>query len=203
MSPLSSSNAFGASLHAGAVQHDPALAQIIGEEDPEKERERKLYPSRIILTSARMTFSLSYATSCSYDRIAYPGQTGIHPVPLNWAGRTAAERGPVVCSRQPASIKLRNAIGAHSGSYSIYRALAVAMGTLDAAHRPSYKDTEPPSSVRIDPNPGWANVVSFDPWGHLIPQVFAKELDAGVDIRPSIAVTKARSGTGRLKLLTL
>ncbi|KZV93857.1 hypothetical protein EXIGLDRAFT_835444 [Exidia glandulosa HHB12029] len=169
LSPLSSS---GNAFHAAAPHADSALAQLIGEDDAAKERERKLYPSRVILTT-------------------YPGQTGIHPVPLNWLAATAAERGPVVCSRQLASIKLRNAIGAHSGSYSIYRALAVAMGTLDAAHRPSFKDTEPPSSIQINPCPGWAKVMSFDPWGHLVPQVFAKEMEAGLDIRPSIAITKA------------
>ncbi|EJD45665.1 cyclohydrolase [Auricularia subglabra TFB-10046 SS5] len=170
-SPLSvGASAFG--LGAGAPKHDAALAQVLGEDDSRKERERKLYPSRVILTT-------------------YPGQTGIHPLPLNWTGPTAAERGPVVCSRQASSIKLRNAIGAHSGSYSIYRALAVAMGTLDPTHRPSFKDTEPPASIQIKPNPAWSKVVSFDPWGHLVPQVFAKELEAGVDVRPSIAVTKA------------
>jgi GTP cyclohydrolase II len=34
--------------------------------------------------------------------------------------------------------------------------------------------------------------VSFDPWGHLVPTVFNSEIkDKGLDIRPSIAVTKA------------
>ncbi|KAH7101276.1 cyclohydrolase [Auriculariales sp. MPI-PUGE-AT-0066] len=163
----------GTSIGSVLSQPDPALAQVTGsEEDAAKDRERKLYPSRVILTT-------------------YPGQTGIHPVPLKWGAPTAAERGPVLCSRQPNSIKVRNAIGAHSGSYSIYRALAVAMGTLDPAHRPSFKDTEPPSSIKIEPLPSWDRIVSFDPWGHLVPQAFAKELESGLDIRPSIAVTKA------------
>jgi hypothetical protein len=34
--------------------------------------------------------------------------------------------------------------------------------------------------------------VSFDPWGHLVPQVYKRELgELGLDVRPSIAVTKA------------
>lgn len=65
--------------------------------------------------------------------IAYPDQSGIKTTPLQWGGADAATRGPVVCSRLPSSIKLRNAIGAHSGSYSIYKALAVAMGVCRAA----------------------------------------------------------------------
>ena len=35
-------------------------------------------------------------------------------------------------------------------------------------------------------------IVSLDPWGHLAAEAFATEIAAGVDIRPTIAVTKAR-----------
>ena len=34
----------------------------------------------------------------------------------------------------------RNAIGAHSGSYSIYKALAVASGVLDPDYRPKVSE---------------------------------------------------------------
>jgi hypothetical protein len=66
------------------------------------------------------------------------------------------------------------------------------MGTLDPAHKPDYSNTQPP--VDIPFNPAWADpkkIVSFDPFGHLVPLVYQKELDAGLDVRPSIAVTKA------------
>lgn len=67
------------------------------------------------------------------------------------------------------------------------------MGTLNPSHKPDYSKTEPP--VPIPPQPSWYDpmkIVSFDPWGHLVPQVFKKEIDElGLDIRPSIAVTKA------------
>jgi hypothetical protein len=67
------------------------------------------------------------------------------------------------------------------------------MGTLNPTHKPDYSKTEPP--VPIPPQPSWYDpkkIVSFDPWGHLVPQVFKKEVDGlGLDIRPSIAVTKA------------
>lgn len=67
------------------------------------------------------------------------------------------------------------------------------MGTLSPTHKPDYSQTEPP--VPIPPQPSWSDptkIVSFDPWGHLAPQVFKKEIDElGLDIRPSISVTKA------------
>ncbi|KAJ8469267.1 hypothetical protein ONZ45_g16945 [Pleurotus djamor] len=139
----------------------------------DKEREKLLYPGRVHLTT-------------------YPDQHGNTPYPLQWGAATASERGPVICSRLPSSLKHRNAIGAHSGSYSIYRALAIAMGTLSPTHRPDFSLTEPP--VDIPYQPAWSDptkIVSFDPYGHLIQQKFAKELEDKLDIRPSIAVTKA------------
>lgn len=111
---------------------------------------------------------------------------------MQWGAQDPKTRGPVVPSRLPPSIKLRNAIGAHSGSYSIYRALSIALGNLNPTHKPSYVNTEPP--VSIPPQPAWFDprqIVSFDPWGHLVPQIWAEQIEAGLDIRPSIAVTKA------------
>lgn len=112
---------------------------------------------------------------------------------MKWGAAEPETRGPVICSRLPSSIKHRNAIGAHSGSYSIYRALSIAMGSLSPTHKPDYSKTEPP--VLIPPQPAWSDIskiVSFDPWGHLVPTVFRKEIeDLGLDVRPSIAVTKA------------
>ena len=67
------------------------------------------------------------------------------------------------------------------------------MGSLSPTHKPDYSLTEPP--VEIPPNKAWfdiSKIVSFDPWGHLVPQVFKKEIEElGLDVRPSIAVTKA------------
>ena len=111
---------------------------------------------------------------------------------MNWGASDPTVRGAVVCSRLPASIKRRNALGAHSGSYSIYRALSTAMGSLSPSHKPDYTMTEPP--VDIPFNPTWADpskIVSLDPWGHLVPQVYKNEIDGGLDVRPSIAVTRA------------
>ncbi|GAA5863486.1 hypothetical protein JCM8547_007259 [Rhodosporidiobolus lusitaniae] len=122
----------------------------------------------------------------------YPGQVGINPIPLEWGAKSSEERGPVVASRQPKSLKIRNAIGAYSGSYSIYRALAAASGLVDPNHRPDYTNTEPP--VDIPHNPSWDDkhkIVALDPYGHLVPQVYKSYLDAGVDARPTISVTRA------------
>ncbi|EJT98775.1 hypothetical protein DACRYDRAFT_90842 [Dacryopinax primogenitus] len=132
-----------------------------------------LYPHRVIITT-------------------YPDQTGIKPLPLTWGAPTALQRGPVLCSRLPNNIKLRNSIGAHSGSYATYRALAIALRTLSPTHIPDYSLTQPP--VDIPPQPAWSEkgkIVSLDPWGHLAPQVFSELINSGLDIRPSIAVTKA------------
>lgn len=52
-------------------------------------------------------------------RTAYPGQVGVTPLPLKWGATDPMERGPVVASRHPSSIKIRNAIGAHNGSYAV------------------------------------------------------------------------------------
>lgn len=66
------------------------------------------------------------------------------------------------------------------------------MGSLSPTHKPDFTMTEPP--VNFPPQPAWFDpkkIVSFDPWGHLVQTVFKSEMDSGLDIRPSIAVTKA------------
>ncbi|KZP21484.1 hypothetical protein FIBSPDRAFT_825764 [Athelia psychrophila] len=155
-----------------SVGSPPHEAKEVSQAD--KEREKLLYPGRVLLTT-------------------YPDQHGIKPHPLQWGVENPEIRGPVICSRLGSTIKHRNALGAHSGSYSIYRALAIAMGTLSPTHKPDYSLTEPP--VDIPPQPSWydpTKIVSLDPWGHLVPQVWKKEIDTdGLDIRPSISVTKA------------
>ena len=109
--------------------------------------------------------------------------------PIRWGAANAAERGPVVGTLTAQ----RNAIGAHSGSYSLYRALAVAAGTLDPVHVPDLTNTAPATS--IGPHRKWDDpsaIVSLDPYGHLVSEAFAGALAEGWDIRPTIAVTKAR-----------
>lgn len=116
--------------------------------------------------------------------------------PISWGARTARERGPVIGSVSAD----RNAIGAHGGSYSVYRALAVSSGALAPGARPDLTDTSP--VVSLGPFSQWsdaAKIVSLDPWGHAVTEAFKPEIDAGVDIRPTIAITRARLSLPELR----
>jgi GTP cyclohydrolase II len=111
-------------------------------------------------------------------------------LPVHWGAATPAERGPIVGTTTKRSH--RNVIGTHSGSYSVYRALAVASGALKREHKADLTNTAPTDA--IGPYPQWTDpgkIVSLDPWGATVADVFATELAAGYDIRPTIAVTKA------------
>jgi GTP cyclohydrolase II len=111
--------------------------------------------------------------------------------PLRWGAATAAERGPVVGTTTNRAH--RNVIGTHSGAYGVYRALAVAAGALSRDHRADLTNTSPTDT--IGPHPQWGDpdaIVSLDPWGAMVADCFAAEIAAGVDIRPTIAVTKAQ-----------
>ncbi|KAK4164875.1 GTP cyclohydrolase N terminal-domain-containing protein [Cladorrhinum sp. PSN259] len=123
----------------------------------------------------------------------YPKQIGIKPLPLNWGAADPMQRGPVTVSRAPSTIGKRNAIGAHGGSYSIYYALALASKELKSDHKPDFTNTEP--AVNIGPFPQWGDpkkIVAMDPWGHLVPWLHKDVMEKeGVDLRPTIAVTKA------------
>ncbi len=109
---------------------------------------------------------------------------------VHWGAATAAERGPLVASVvNPAA---RTVIGTHSGAYSVYRALAVASGQLARDHKPDLTNTMPAEG--IGPHPQWADphkIVSMDPWGHLVAHEFKAQIEAGMDIRPTVAITKA------------
>lgn len=115
-----------------------------------------------------------------------------------WDGKTSEERGPIVATnRDPGK---RNAIGAHGGSYCIYRALAVAAGALDPEYVPDFKDTTP--SAAIGPFPQWSDVrkiATMDPYGHTCTTDFKEYLDKGYDIRPTIAVTRAHMELTEMK----
>src|ERR1700687_1097055 len=110
-------------------------------------------------------------------------------LPLRWGAPAAAQRGPLTPSRPPA---LRNPIGAHAGGYGVYRALAIAARTLPSNHRQDLTDTAP--ADLLGPHPQWMDadkIVSLDPWGHLVGEAFREERAPGLDIRPTIAVTRA------------
>src|SRR4030081_3785596 len=122
---------------------------------------------------------------------SHPAPGAKHDYPIDLGAASARERGPVIGTvSRPQD---RNVIGTHGGSYSVYRALAVSSGALDPIGRPALPNPHPaetigPFSQWIDPQ----RIVSLDPWGHLVAENFAKEIAEGIDIRPSIAVTRAR-----------
>jgi GTP cyclohydrolase II len=121
---------------------------------------------------------------------SHPSRGAGAPAAVNWGAPTALERGPLIAS--VANAAARNVIGTHSGAYSVYRALAVASGQLNRDHKPDLSDTSPAEA--IGPFPQWSEpgkIVSLDPWGHMVSTAFADQLAAGLDIRPTIAITKA------------
>ncbi|KRR05957.1 hypothetical protein CQ12_02100 [Bradyrhizobium jicamae] len=118
-----------------------------------------------------------------------PGAT--HEFPIRWGAPTARERGPIIGTvSRPQD---RNVIGTHGGSYAVYRALAVSSGALDPIRRPDLTNTHPAATV--GPFAQWMDperIVALDPWGHLVAENFRAEIAEGIDIRPSIAITRAR-----------
>jgi GTP cyclohydrolase II len=122
---------------------------------------------------------------------SHPAPGGKPRFPIHWGAPTARERGPVIGTvSRPAD---RNVIGTHGGSYALYRALAVSSGALDPLRRPDLTNTYP--AATIGPYEQWNDakrIVSLDPWGHLPADSFKQEIAEGIDIRPSIAITKAR-----------
>ena len=121
---------------------------------------------------------------------SHPSSFGPKPIPIQWGAEDPQTRGPIIATL--AKTAHRNVIGTHSGSYAIYRALAVASGTLQSDHRADLTNTSPVE--HIGPHPSWADpdkIVSLDPFGTLVGEVFTSYYEQGYDIRPTIAITKA------------
>lgn len=112
------------------------------------------------------------------------------PKRLNWGASDPLKRGAIVGTLSNRSH--RNVIGTHSGSYAVYRALAVASGALQANHRADFTNTAP--IVPIGPHPSWSEpgrIVSLDPFGAMVGEAYASLYEQGYDIHPTIAVTQA------------
>lgn len=111
-------------------------------------------------------------------------------LPLKWGAKDPIERGPVVASAT--NPRARNAIGSHSGSYTVFRALSIASGKYKPTHRPDLHNTFSP--VKLGPYPSWyddTRIVTMDPLGLDPLNNFQQYFDKGYDIRPSVAVTQA------------
>jgi GTP cyclohydrolase II len=121
---------------------------------------------------------------------SHPGAGGAKPIPINWGAQDPMTRGPVIATLT--NPDHRNVIGTHSGSYAVYRALAVAAKALDPSHVPDLTNTAP--TTLLGPHPQWFDpdkIASIDPFGANVADVFRSYLAKGYDIRPTIAVTQA------------
>lgn len=121
---------------------------------------------------------------------SHPSRFGPKPIPIKWGASDPMERGPVIATLTKQAH--RNVIGTHSGSYAVYRALAVASGALQSDHRADLTNTSPVE--HIGPHLSWFDpdkIVSLDPFGAIVGEVFAPYYEQGYDIRPTIAITKA------------
>lgn len=109
---------------------------------------------------------------------------------INWGEKDPSKRGPVIATISEKD--QRNAIGSHSGSYTVYRALSIASGAFPKDHRPDLNNTE--GTYQVRPNPSWFDsekIVSMDPWGADVNVHFEKHLKEGYNIKPTIAVTQS------------
>ena len=121
---------------------------------------------------------------------SHPSHYEEKPFPIQWGTATAEARGPIIGSVSKRAH--RNVIGTHSGSFTIYGALAVAAGKLDPEHKPDLTNTAP--TYLIGPHASWADpskIVSLDSYGAMVGECFKSQLEQGYDIRPTIAITHA------------
>lgn len=121
---------------------------------------------------------------------SHPGRSGIKSIPINWGETDPLKRGPIIGTLS--NLIHRNVIGTHSGSYAVYRALAVASGALQAGHRADLTNTSP--VVNLGPHPSWYDakkIVSLDPFGALVGEAYTDFYQKEYDILPTIAITKA------------
>ncbi len=113
------------------------------------------------------------------------------PMPIHWGENNAQRRGPVIGTFTDKTA--RNVIGAHSGSYSVYRALSIASKHYSQSHRADLSHTQ--FGQTLGPYPSWGQIdkiVSLDPWGTLASGYFGEEILKTYDIYPTIAITEGK-----------
>jgi GTP cyclohydrolase II len=129
---------------------------------------------------------------------SHPSKYGPKPLPIQWGAADPLQRGPIIGTLTNSAH--RNVVGTHAGAYALYRALAVASGALQSTHRADLTDTAPVKA--IGPHPSWFDpeaIVSLDPFGALVGEIFAPLYAQGYDIRPTIAITNAHINMPELK----
>jgi len=136
--------------------------------------------------------------STNHIRLTSHPDSDAQVLPIRWGESDPMRRGPVIATlTEPGN---RNVVGTHSGSYAIYRAIAVAAGQLTQDHRADLTNTAP--AVLIGPHKAWGDpdrIVSLDPWGAVAPQAFSSYVQQGMDIRPTIAITRAHINMPELR----
>ena len=121
---------------------------------------------------------------------SHPSGAAKNVLPIKWGELDPQVRGPIIGTTT--NPKDHNVIGTHAGSYAIYRALAVAAGQLDPNYIPDFTNTAPTDP--LGPYSVWGEqdkIVSMDPFGHMVSVIFKSQIAQGMDIRPTIAITKA------------
>ena len=121
---------------------------------------------------------------------SHPIEGASGTLPIHWGKADPLVRGPLIGT--VTNTAQRNVIGTHGGSYSVYRAVAVAAGALDPLRKPDLTNTAPTHT--IGPFPQWFDpdkIVSLDPWGAVVSDAFKPFFEQGYDIRPTIAITRA------------
>ena len=111
-------------------------------------------------------------------------------IEIKWGAKDPIERGPIVGTISEK--ENRNAIGTHSGSYTVYRALSIASGQYERDHKPDLKNTD--MTTKVGPFDSWSDpkkIVSLDPWGASVSKTFEPYISKGYNIAPTIAVTQA------------
>src|ERR1700710_1346462 len=137
-----------------------------------------------------MTAKTAHKRPKAIQLTSHPGGPGPKPIPVVWGAQDPMTRGPLIGT--VTNTAQRNVIGTHSGSYSVYRALAVAAGALDPLRKPDLTNTSP--THVLGPFPSWGDpekIVSLDPYGAVVSEAFRGYFEQGYDIQPTIAVTKA------------
>ena len=137
-----------------------------------------------------MTSKTAHKRPKAIQLTSHPGGPGPKPIPIVWGAQDPLTRGPLIGT--VTNTAQRNVIGTHAGSYSVYRAVAVAAGALDPLRKPDLTNTSPTHA--IGPHPSWfdpTKIVSLDPFGALVSEVFQSYFEQGFDIRPTMAVTRA------------
>src|ERR1700704_913627 len=112
---------------------------------------------------------------------SHPVEGAYGALPICWGAADPHERGPVVGST--ATRSQRNVVGTHSGSYGVYRALAVAAGALMRDHKPDPTNTMP--TELFGPYAQWGEptkIVSMDPFGAIVAAAFEDKIAQGYDI---------------------